>query len=461
MQTQQTRDGHRRATRGPILPLVGMLSLAFTGCSDPAALAEDTPPERLMSRVAPLHKAADLAVPGEYIVVFGAEVGTTEIDDAVAQVNNAGGDNSILHQYGVIPGFSAKLDATQLGALLTNPAVAYVEENAVAEVNTTYPSPADGIDRVDQRLGHDGIYNDHGRSGAGVHLYIVDTGINSRHTEFTGRVGNGFSSINDGRGVEDCHGHGSHVSSTAAGTQYGIAKQARLHPVRVLDCNGFGSWAGVIAGVDFVRANCPTQDGPCVANMSLGGGRSDAVNTAVANAVAAGVTFVVAAGNESTDACTRSPASTPTAITVAATDDNDRRASFSNFGACVDLFAPGVSILGAWVGSTTATRSIDGTSMASPHVAGAAANYLGDHRAARPAQVELNVEGSASLDCVTDERGSPDVFLFTDLNQGNYHCTNEVASCKGFCGGQSYGCFCDETCARYGDCCPDYTTVCQ
>ncbi|MCP3101096.1 S8 family serine peptidase [Myxococcus sp. K15C18031901] len=438
-----------------------MMSLAFVGCSGPAEQDTDTPPERLMSRVAPLYKAAaNDVVPGEYIIVFGAEVSTTEIATAVADVAAAGGDNSVLHQYGIIPGFSAKLDATQLAALQGNPAVSYIEENAIAQANTSFPSPADGIDRVDQRLGHDGFYNDHGRTGAGVHLYVVDTGINSRHTEFTGRVGNGFTAITDGRGVEDCHGHGTHVSSTAAGTQYGIAKQARIHPVRVLDCGGSGTWEGVIAGVDFVRADCPNQNGPCVANMSLGGGRSDAVNTAVANAIAAGVTFVVAAGNETSDACTRSPASTPAAITVGATDDNDRRAFFSNFGPCVDLFAPGVSILGAWLGSTTATRSIDGTSMASPHVAGAAANYLSDHRTARPAQVELNVEGSASLNCVTDERGSPNVFLFTDLNQGNYYCTNEVASCKGFCGGQSYGCFCDDACERNGDCCADYTTVC-
>ncbi|RKH38235.1 S8 family serine peptidase [Corallococcus sicarius] len=462
MLAKQTRDGRTLAAKTRHLPLIGMLALSLGGCSAPGSQDAEAPPEQLMSRVAPLNKApAGLAIGGEYIVVFGAEVGTTEIDTAVADVIQAGGANSVMHQYGIIPGFSAKLDATELGKLLTNPAVAYIEENAVASINTVSPSPADGTDRVDQRLGRNGSYDDHGRTGAGVHLYVLDTGINTRHTEFAGRIGNGFGAIADGRGVEDCHGHGTHVSSTAAGTQYGMAKQARIHPVRVLNCFGSGTWEGVLAGVDFVRADCANQNGPCVANMSLGGGLSNALNTAVANAVNAGVTFVVAAGNESTDACTRSPASTPAAITVAATDDADRRASFSNYGNCVDIFAPGVSILGAWVGSTTATNSIEGTSMASPHVAGAAAQYLTDHRTARPHQVEANIEGSASLECVKDVRGSPNAFLFSDLNQGNYTCNNAVASCRGLCGGPGYGCFCEESCVRYGDCCPDYAEACE
>ncbi|QAT84877.1 putative aqualysin I [Corallococcus coralloides] len=463
MPTNQTRSSRATAMKSQLLPWMGMLTLALGGCSDPAPQDGSTPPpERLMSRVAPLNAApAGLAVPGEYIVVFESEVSTSAIDTAVAEVVQAGGANALMHQYSIVPGFSAKLDATELDKLRANPAVAYIEENAAVSINTSFPSPADGTDRVDQRLGRNGIYNDHGRTGFGVHLYIVDTGINSAHTEFTGRIGNGFSAINDGRGVEDCHGHGTHVSSTAAGTQYGMAKQARIHPVRVLNCGGGGTWEGVIAGVDFVRANCATQNGPCVANMSLGGGVSPTVNAAVTNAINAGVTFVVAAGNEATDACNRSPASTPGAITVAATDDNDRRAWFSNYGNCVDIFAPGVTILGAWIGSTTATHVIDGTSMASPHVAGAAAQYLTDHLNARPTQVEANVEGSASLECVTDTRGSPNAFLFSDLNQGNYTCNNAVASCRGLCGGPGYGCFCEESCVRYGDCCPDYADACQ
>lgn len=462
MPTKQTRDGRTLMARTPALPLMGMLALTLGGCAEQSAPDTDTPSERLVSRVAPLNRApADLRVPGEYLVVFEGEVSTSEINAAAGEVSQAGGSNSVMHQYSIIPGFAATLDATQLDNLLGNPSVAYVEENAVVSINTTFPSPADGTDRVDQRLGRDGSYDDRGRNGAGVHLYVLDTGLNTRHAEFTGRVGNGVTAINDGRGVEDCNGHGTHVSSTAAGTRYGIAKQARVHPVRVLGCNGSGTWAGVIAGMDWVRNDCANQNGPCVANMSLSGGQTPTVDAALTNAVNAGVTFVVAAGNDNVDACTRSPASAPAAITVAAADDADRRAGFSNWGNCVDIFAPGVSILGAWIGSTTATASIDGTSMASPHVAGVAAQFLTDHRDARPPQVEANVKGSASLNCVSDVRGSPNAFLFNDLSQGNYTCSNEVASCRGLCGGPGYGCFCDTTCAQYGDCCPDYADACQ
>ncbi|MBZ4417970.1 S8 family serine peptidase [Myxococcus sp. RHSTA-1-4] len=462
MPTRQTRDGRAPVARSQVLPLMGMLALTLGGCAEQGLQDTSTPPERLVSRVAPLNKApAGLSVPGEYLVVFEAEVGTSAIDTAAAEVAQAGGDNALMYQYSIIPGFAATLDATELDKLLNNPSVAYIEENAVVGLGTTSPSPADGIDRTDQRLGRDGSYDDHGRNGAGVHLYVLDTGINTRHSEFTGRIGNGFTAVNDGRGVEDCHGHGTHVSSTAAGTLYGMAKQARIHPVRVLGCGGSGSWAGVIAGLDFARTDCRNQNGPCVANLSLSGGQTPTANAAVANAVNAGVTVVVAAGNDNVDACTRSPASEPSAITVAATDDADRRAWFSNWGNCVDIFAPGVSILGAWVGGTTATASIDGTSMASPHVAGAAAQYLTDHRDARPNQVEANVEGSASLNCVSDVRGSPNSFLFNDLNQGNYYCNNTTASCKGLCGGPGYGCFCEESCVLYNDCCPDYAEVCK
>jgi subtilisin family serine protease len=239
-----------------------------------------------------------------------------------------------------------------------------------------------------------------------------------------------------------------------------MAKQAILHPVRVLDCGGSGSWAGVIAGVDFVRNDCP-RNRPCVANMSLGGGATPAVNQAVANAVDSGVTFVVAAGNANTDACTVSPAGEPKAITVAAIDDTDKRAWFSNWGGCVDIFAPGVSIMGASIGSPTAVRTIDGTSMASPHVAGAAALYLSSNPGATPAQVEANIEGSASIDCVGDPQGSPNMMLFSDMSQGNYYCNNQPQSCKGLCGSGGAGCFCDPSCEIYNDCCADYAQVCK
>jgi len=403
----------------------------------------------------------DVRIPGEYIVVFANGVAGAIIDSAASRVAQAGGDNRVTYRYSVIPGFAARLNDAALDGLRRNPSVAYIEENQRVRLNTTFPSPADGTDRADQRLGRDGMYNDHGRTGAGVHAYVLDTGINTQHTEFTGRMGGGFTAIADGRGIEDCHGHGSHVSSTVAGTVYGMAKQATIHPVRVLDCFGSGSWAGVVAGVDFVRNDCPKRNAPCVANMSLGGGATAAVNQAVANAVSSGVTFVVAAGNENTDACTRSPASEPKAITVAAMDDADTRATFSNWGACVDIFAPGVSILGASIGSATTVRSLNGTSMASPHVAGVAAQFLSTNPGATPVQVEANIKGSASLNCVGDPKGSPNVLLFSDLNQGNYYCGNQPASCQGLCGGPGNGCFCEPSCEIYNDCCADYAQVCK
>ncbi|HYH96401.1 S8 family serine peptidase [Hyalangium sp.] len=433
------------------------------GCDEQEA--SSNPPENpadMDGFTAPVVTAPeDVRIPGEYIVVFAEGVARASIDAAASRIAQAGGENQVMHRYSVIPGFAARIDAAALNGLRRNLGVVYIEENQKVSLNTTFPSPAVGIDRADQRLGRDGMYNDHGRTGAGVHVYILDTGINSQHTEFTGRLNGGFTAITDGRGTEDCHGHGTHVASTAAGTVYGMAKHATIHPVRVLACDGFGSWAGIIAGVDFVRNDCLKQKTPCVANMSLGGGRVAAVNAAVANAVDSGVTFVVAAANANQDACFTSPAGEPKAITVGAVDNEDKRAGFSNWGACVDLFAPGVDILGAWIGGTTATRIISGTSMASPHVAGAAAQYLSSNPGATPAQIEAAIKGSVSLDCVGDPKGSPNALLFTDLNQGNYYCSNQPGSCQGLCGGAGNGCFCDPSCEIYNDCCADYAQVCR
>jgi subtilisin family serine protease len=400
-------------------------------------------------------------IPGEHIVVFHDRTAAASIAAAQARVSQASAKNRIIHTYSVIPGFAAVLDDALLAELRRNPDVAYIQENGVVRISAVSASPADGIDRVDQRPGHDGLYDDHGRTGAGVHIYVIDTGINTMHDEFAGRLDDGFTAIHDGRGVEDCHGHGTHVSSTAAGTRYGIAKQARIHPVRVLDCIGSGTFGGVIAGMDAVSQDCPLQTGRCVANLSLGGGLTPAVNLAVANAVDSGVTVVVAAGNDNVDACTVSPASEPKAITVAAINDADTRAPFSNWGQCVDIFAPGVTILGASIGGRLATAVLDGTSMASPHVAGVAAQYLSSNPTATPAQVELNVKGSASLDCVANPRGSPNLLLFNDLSQGNYTCSAPAPSCEGLCGGVSDGCFCDPGCVDFGDCCHDYPQFCE
>jgi subtilisin family serine protease len=468
MQGRQTRVGHlQQQAKTQLLTLTSTLALVLgSGCHEESSLNHPqqgvSAPIEGANLTSPIVSAPPQErIPGEYIVVFADETSKAAIELAANRVSQAGGSNGIIHQYSVIPGFAARLDDVALSGLRRTPGVAYIAENQRVQLNATFPSPADGIDRADQRQGHDGTYDDHGRTGAGVHVYVLDTGLNTRHAEFTGRIGGGYTAIADGRGIEDCNGHGTHVSSTAAGTVYGMAKQATIHPVRVLDCGGSGTWDGVIAGLDFVRNDCLGHKAPCVANMSLGGGKFPAVDLAVANTVNSGITVVVAAGNWNTDACTVSPAAEPSALTVAAMDDADTRAWFSDWGTCVDLFAPGVTIQGAWIGGTTAVRTIDGTSMASPHVAGAVAQFLSSNPGATPAQVEANIEGAANLECVGDPRGSPNVMLFNDLSQGNYTCSNQPASCQGLCGGVGNGCFCDEQCEVYNDCCDDYDQVCR
>jgi subtilisin family serine protease len=249
-----------------------------------------------------------------------------------------------------------------------------------------------------------------------VTAYIIDTGILTTHTEFGGRATPGFDAVTSGGSAVDCNGHGTHVSGTVGGTTYGVAKDVRLVAVRVLDCNGSGSTSGVIAGIDWVTANHAT---PAVANMSLGGGASTALDQAVQRSIASGVTYAIAAGNGNfigiaQDACKSSPARVPEAITVSATNSSDTKASWANYGTCVDLFAPGVSITSAWATSNTATNTISGTSMATPHVAGVAALYLQGHAAAAPQEVRDALVAAATPSVVKSAgRGSPNLLLFT------------------------------------------------
>ena len=298
----------------------------------------------------------------------------------------------------VLPGFVIRANAKQLERLLFDPRVDYVEQDGIVTASATQSGATWGIDRVDQRnlpLNSSYIYD---TTASNVHAYIVDTGVLGSHTEFSGRMSNGYTAISDANGTNDCNGHGTHVAGTVGGTTYGVAKQVKIHPVRVLGCDGSGTNSGVIAGMDWVTAN---HVKPAVANMSLGGGASTATDDAVQRMHAAGVTVVVAAGNDNANACNYSPARAANAITVGSTTNTDARSSFSNFGTCLDIFGPGSNITSSWYTSSTATNTISGTSMASPHVAGVAALWLANNPAATPAQVATALINNSTLGKVT------------------------------------------------------------
>jgi len=350
-----------------------------------------------------------------YIVVFKDDV--QDAPGLAEQLVRAAGGRTHFVYDRALKGFAATIPEAALDGIRRNPNVAYVEPDAIVTASATQSPATWGLDRIDQRdLPLSGSYT-YDTDGAGVTAYIIDTGILFGHVEFGGRATTGYDAITSGGTAADCNGHGTHVAGTVGGTTWGVAKRAALVAVRVLGCGGSGTTSGVIAGIDWVTNNATR---PAVANMSLGGGFSASLNTAVANAVAAGVTFAVAAGNENSDACTRSPASTPEAITVAATTSADARASYSNFGSCVDLFAPGSSITSAWYTSTTATNTISGTSMASPHVAGVAALYLAANPGSTPASVASAITGGATASKVTSPgTGSPNLLLYSVLSGGS------------------------------------------
>ena len=352
---------------------------------------------------------AGTPVPGQYVVVFRPGTrGAKEL--ARTLVREQGGQ--LLHTYEhALQGFAARMPEGKAAALRRNPNVALVEQDTVVTVADTQTGATWGLDRSDQAdRPLDGSYTD-GNEGAGVHVYVVDTGVLASHTEFAGRMGGGFDAVTAGGSATDCNGHGTHVAGTAAGATYGIADKAVVHPVRVLGCTGSGTNSGVIAGVDWVRNN---HVKPAVANMSLGGGASTALDTAVNNAITAGVTFAVAAGNDNVDACGGSPSRVAAAVTVGATTSTDARSSFSNFGSCLDLFAPGSSITSAWYTGSSATNTISGTSMATPHVAGGAALFLSANPGASPAAVRTALVSKGTTGRVTGPgTGSPNVLLFT------------------------------------------------
>ncbi|MGV9231636.1 S8 family peptidase [Streptomyces nigra] len=308
-------------------------------------------------------------------------------------------------------GYSATLSAGEAKRLAADPAVASVEQNQTVRLADTTQSNAPwGLDRIDQSaLPLSGTYTYPDSAGSGVTAYVIDTGVRITHQQISGRASYGYDAVDGDTTASDGNGHGTHVATTIAGSTYGVAKKAKVVAVRVLDNNGSGTTAGVIAGIDWVTAN---HSGPSVANLSLGGGASTTLDTAVRNSISSGVTYAVAAGNSSANASSYSPARVTQAITVGATTSTDARAGYSNYGSVLDLFAPGSSITAGWHTSDTATNTISGTSMATPHVAGAAAVYLAGHTSATPAAVASALTSGATTSVVTSPgSGSPNRLL--------------------------------------------------
>ncbi len=409
------------AGRLATLMALGLLASCSADNGD-AASPPDTHTLRSALRDAPEQaalRALQSAIADQYIVVFkrGAVRSAQQpnapglaIADVVQDVRASYRAQVRFVYEHALQGATLRLTPEDADRLSRDPRVAYLVPDGVASAVTTQTGATWGLDRIDQpQLPLDGSYT-YEADGSGVHVYVIDTGVYAAHQEFAGRIAPGTDFVDNDTDPADCNGHGTHVAGTILGATYGVAKNATLHAVRVLDCNGSGSWSSVIAGIDWVTAN---HEGPAVANMSLGGGLNQALNDAVTNSIASGVTYALAAGNESGDACSHSPAATPAALTVAASDSSDVRASFSNYGTCVDLFAPGVSILSAGLTSTTSTSTKSGTSMASPHVAGVVALFLEEHPNATPEETMAAVLEATTPDLVTSPgTGSPNRLLY-------------------------------------------------
>ena len=404
-----------------ILSVFGLLAVLAVLLTPALAASSDSrrvfgrPAQAASNAVAPLTTTSK-GIPDRYMVIFKADrvFSAAAVNSKAAEAEIQFGAQVHYIYDSAVQGYAATLSVQAVEALRKDADVAYIEQDQVFTINDTQTGPPWGLDRIDQRsLPLSNSYT-YATDGQGVHAYIIDTGIRSSHTEFSGRIGAGYDAV-DGGAPDDCNGHGTHVAGTVGGSTYGVAKRVTLHGVRVLDCNGSGTTSGVVAGINWVTTNY-TNTKPAVANMSLGGGASQTLDTALRNSVAAGVVHVVAAGNETADACNSSPAREPLAITVGATNSSDQRASFSNYGTCLDIFAPGVNILSSWYTGDSAAGSLSGTSMASPHVAGVVALHLASSPSASPADVAASLNNAATTGTVSDTgSGSPNRLLYNLL----------------------------------------------
>ncbi len=356
-------------------------------------------------------------IANHYVVVLkdGASITSSQnVRTAAAQLAKTYGGKVGFTYTTALHGFSVEMSEAQAKSLATNPNVAYMQQDKIARISDVQASPVWGLNRIDQRnLPLDTSYT-YPTTAGNVTAYIIDTGVRISHSEFGGRAVNGYDFIDNDAVANDCNGHGTHVAGTVGGAKYGVAKGVKLVGVRVLNCQGTGSYAAIIKGVDWVTANAT---GLSVANMSLGGGKDTALNNAVANSISRGVTYAIAAGNDGANACNVSPASLPAAITVGATDSSDNRVSnnvwTSNYGSCLDIFAPGNAVTSSYYTSDTATTSMSGTSMATPHVAGAAALVRSLHPTYTPQQVRDYLVANATSNLVKNPgTGSPNKLLF-------------------------------------------------
>ncbi len=360
-----------------------------------------------------------IPVEDQYIIVLKDETPSVQAREALLQNFATQHGGELIRTYvAALNGGVIRMNEAKAKALANHPFISYIEQDSVIQLivpmgtTSQNPTPSWGLDRIDQySLPLNSAYS-YNNDGTGVNAYVIDTGIRISHSEFNGRATLGYDVIKGNSKGGDCNGHGTHVAGTIGGINYGVAKNVNLIAVRVLNCQGSGTTSGVIAGIDWVTKNASR---PAVANMSLGGGASTSLDTAVSNSVNAGISYVVAAGNSSQDACVSSPSRVPSAITVGATDRTDTRPSWSNFGKCLDVFAPGVSITSAWKDSNTAVNTISGTSMATPHVAGVVALKLQGTPDATPAQIAVELIDKSTKDVALNVgNNSPNRLLFTD-----------------------------------------------